>query len=70
MAKSDIMIGSQSALPPVSRAVFALAAMVFSWETRRQTRRNLRALDDHLLRDIGLPRETAAAEAGKPFWKG
>jgi uncharacterized protein YjiS (DUF1127 family) len=67
MAKSDTMIGSQM-LPPLSRAVFALAHMVLIWEVRRTSRRDLHKLDDHLLRDIGLPRATAQAEADKPFW--
>jgi hypothetical protein len=30
----------------------------------------LQALDDHLLRDIGLSRADIDAEAGKPFWRG
>jgi uncharacterized protein YjiS (DUF1127 family) len=70
MARTDTLIGSQSALPPLSAALVALAKVVLVWETRRQTRRNLRVLDDHLLRDVGLQRETAMAECDKPFWRG
>lgn len=70
MAKTDMMTGIPSALPPLSRAIFAIAAVVLQWETRRQTRRDLRNLDDHLLHDIGLQRETALTECEKPFWKG
>jgi uncharacterized protein YjiS (DUF1127 family) len=70
MAKTDILIGSHTALPPLSRAVFAVASVVLAWETRRQTRRHLRMLQDHLLQDIGLPRETVVTECNKPFWKG
>lgn len=69
MAKTDILFGSRP-LPPVSRILFAVASVVLTWETRRQTRRDLRNLDIHLLRDIGLPVETALAECEKPFWKG
>jgi uncharacterized protein YjiS (DUF1127 family) len=32
-------------------------------------RRDLRELDDHLLRDIGITRKQAQHETGKPFWK-
>jgi uncharacterized protein YjiS (DUF1127 family) len=68
MAKTDTMIGSH-ALPPLSRAVFGLAGVVLTWEIRHQTRRDLRDLDDHLLRDVGLPRDQAALEARKYFWQ-
>lgn len=33
-----------------------------------RSRRGLRHLDDHLLRDIGLTREEAAVEASRPIW--
>jgi len=32
------------------------------------TRRELAALDEHLLRDIGVNRLDARAEAERPFW--
>jgi uncharacterized protein YjiS (DUF1127 family) len=70
MAKVTTLISSPSALPPLSRAVFALAAVVLTWEMRRATRRDLRSLDDHLLHDIGLARHRAQHECEKPFWKG
>jgi len=35
---------------------------------RAAGRRALARLDDRLLRDIGLTRADADAEAGKPFW--
>jgi len=68
MAKTDILIGSRP-LPPVARAIFAVVTLVRIWDMRRATRRDLRALDDHLLHDIGLPRASALAELQKPFWK-
>lgn len=36
---------------------------------RLHTRRQLQALDEHALRDIGLTRAQALEEALKPFWK-
>ena len=36
---------------------------------RAQQRRALRVLDRHRLRDVGLTREQAQAEARKPFWR-
>jgi uncharacterized protein YjiS (DUF1127 family) len=38
------------------------------WLRRHQTRRVLRDLDAHMLRDIGLTRRQATYEAEKPFW--
>jgi uncharacterized protein YjiS (DUF1127 family) len=57
-------------LPPVSRVAFAVAQAVLTWETRRQTRRDLARLDAHLLNDIGLTRHLAECECEKPFWRG
>lgn len=54
---------------PLSRVAFAVARTVLAWETRRMERHALRRLDDHLLRDIGLPVEEARVEAQKPFWR-
>jgi len=39
------------------------------WLERAQQRRHLRELDDPMLRDIGLSRADAWAEAEKPFWR-
>lgn len=70
MENVTTFISSPSALPPFSRAVFALANVVLTWEMRSSTRCDLRGLDAHLLRDIGLTRTIALHEADKPFWKG
>ena len=35
----------------------------------RAGRQQLRTFDDHLLRDIGVTRLQAEAEADKPFWR-
>lgn len=63
------LIRTASPLPPLSRVAFAVAETVLAWEIRRKTRSRLSHLDDHILRDIGLPPETAAAECAKPFWR-
>lgn len=36
---------------------------------RQRQRRALAKLDERMLRDIGLTRDQAQAEARKPFWK-
>ena len=36
---------------------------------RARQRRDLAALSDHSLRDIGLSRVDVELEAGKPFWR-
>ena len=46
----------------------AAHAVLASSERRRQ-RYALAALDDHLLRDIGLTRNAIRGEASKPFWR-
>ncbi|KGM33851.1 DUF1127 domain-containing protein [Inquilinus limosus] len=60
---------SRSAL---SRPVaFAGWRQVFGlWLRRARTRRQLDALTDHELRDLGLDRGAALREAAKPFWRG
>jgi uncharacterized protein YjiS (DUF1127 family) len=39
------------------------------WQERVRGRRQLTTFDDHLLRDIGVTRLQAEAEADKPFWR-
>ena len=38
------------------------------WQDRSRQRRLLAGMDDRLLRDIGVSRAQAKAEANKPFW--
>ena len=47
-----------------------ISATITLWIERSGERRNLSDLDDHLLRDIGLPFYDARREARRPFWKG
>ena len=39
------------------------------WQERAQERRHLMALDDRLLKDIGVSRLDAWQEFNKPFWR-
>lgn len=70
MTHADLhALRARQPLPPVARLLFALAALLVAWDNRQHTRRALARLDDHLLRDIGLCRESADEECAKPFWK-
>jgi uncharacterized protein YjiS (DUF1127 family) len=44
------------------------ALKIGGWRERRRQRQALLELDDRLLKDIGLSRAAAMAEAKKPFW--
>lgn len=63
--------GTVRRLPRSSRRglVSALLDNLFAWQARAEERQALAQLDERLLRDIGLNRETAAREARKPFWQ-
>lgn len=66
------MIAKTSASsPPLDGAVFdprALLRRVARWHEAARQRRALADLSPELLRDIGLDREAAAAEAARPVW--
>jgi uncharacterized protein YjiS (DUF1127 family) len=47
------------------RAFDALSA----WQERARDRRQLAALDDRMLHDIGVDPASAAEEVFKPFWR-
>jgi uncharacterized protein YjiS (DUF1127 family) len=50
-------------------ALLNWADTIVIWLNRRQGRRDLGELDERLLADIGISREDALWEAGKPFWR-
>jgi uncharacterized protein YjiS (DUF1127 family) len=56
-------------LPPLSRALVALAMVVARWDHRRRGRHALARLDAHILTDIGLTPDRARDEVEKPFWR-
>jgi uncharacterized protein YjiS (DUF1127 family) len=56
-------------LAPWRRRFARLVVLAATWHERVRQRRALQHLSDHMLRDIGLDRLTAEAEARKPFWR-
>jgi uncharacterized protein YjiS (DUF1127 family) len=53
----------------VAAAIDDIATMLLAWQERARQRRELLALDDRELHDIGLGRADAAGEGDKPFWR-
>jgi uncharacterized protein YjiS (DUF1127 family) len=58
---------ASNALPASRPGLFATLAQ---WAERHRQRRALLALDDSLLKDIGLSPADAWQEGHKPFWRG
>lgn len=58
-------------MPRISLAQlrYQLRYQFHSYRHYRRSRRQLLALDDRLLEDIGISREQAHKEGRKPFWK-
>lgn len=65
----ETLVFRPASLPPLSRLVLAAAVRVVTWEARHRTRKGLKRLDAHMLKDIGLDPMTAQAEAARPFWR-
>jgi uncharacterized protein YjiS (DUF1127 family) len=58
-----------SLLRRLDKALGAALDRLLSWQDRVRSRRMLRGLDDHMLRDIGIDRSTAEQEGSMPFWR-
>lgn len=57
---------------PASARLWArasLARRLQAWLAKARSRRQLAALDDRLLRDIGVTPGAARREIAKPFWR-
>jgi uncharacterized protein YjiS (DUF1127 family) len=57
------------ALRSLGHGLARVAEVGTVWLERSRQRRALAELNDHMLRDIGLTRADAWAEAEKPFWR-
>ena len=69
MSHTDVYALTSHPLPLLSRSLLRLTLIAVTWQMRHSTRRDLRRLPDHMLRDIGLDPFVAAHEAAKPFWR-
>jgi uncharacterized protein YjiS (DUF1127 family) len=62
-----------AALKPIGAAALAALARCAGWcarcHARARQRRDLAALDEHLLKDIGVTPSEAALECAKPWWR-
>lgn len=54
---------------PWPRVIVSPGRLAAIWYDRWLTRQKLAELDDHLLDDIGMDRETVRQEIAKPFWR-
>lgn len=48
----------------------SLIGRIATWRARSTGRRELLAMDERMLRDIGVSPSVVYAEARKPFWRG
>lgn len=58
-----------SRLTGLSGWVAALIDGVLAWQERARSRHALQALDDRMLRDMGISRADVQRECDKPFWR-
>lgn len=78
---SDTVSSAENVAPPAAAPAMLMAsrdiapliarttARLEDWRTVRAGRRQLMALDDRLLKDIGISRCDAEHEFRKPFWR-
>jgi uncharacterized protein YjiS (DUF1127 family) len=52
----------------LARSVARGIDQLLEWQDRARQRRQLAALEGHILKDLGLSRADVARESGKPFW--
>lgn len=49
--------------------LLTICSILENWQQRARQRRQLLALNDHQLQDIGISRADAVGEGSKPFWR-
>ena len=55
-------------VPRLRACLSRVVLLLLYWQDLARQRRALAALDDHMLKDIGLSRADARQEADRPFW--
>jgi uncharacterized protein YjiS (DUF1127 family) len=72
IATARPMFGASAACgaqPSIAERILAAPFTVFAaWGERLKQRTDLAEMDDRMLKDIGVSRADAQAEADKPFW--
>ncbi len=63
------LLSNQARLPSTAQVFITLAVAMTKWDRYWRTRRDLKNLEPHLLKDVGLTRDAARTEAEKPFWR-
>lgn len=63
------VVPPESRVGPRSWSLRVLVDILLEWHERARQRRQLMALSDHLLKDVGINRADAEHEASKPFWR-
>ena len=62
------------AAPDLANTIVFMAnralAVLWDWQFRARSRRQLARMDAHQLRDIGIDSRVRDIEAAKPFWRG
>lgn len=68
MAANTKAIGRVAAARPRKAATGGVLGRVARWLAVSDERRRLARADDRMLKDIGVSRADAQAEAARPFW--
>jgi uncharacterized protein YjiS (DUF1127 family) len=63
----SIQASTRATTPSATSLARAALAAILSWDYRQRQRHALAALDDRLLRDIGLTRHQVRMEVQAPF---
>lgn len=69
-AKTLTPLTTSPRLPLIAALAVRFACAVTLWDQRYRSRNELKYMDDHLLKDIGVTRRQADIEAIRPFWDG
>jgi uncharacterized protein YjiS (DUF1127 family) len=81
MLTIDVATRPQSSAPAVkanvlrsiagaaARALWGMLDILLTWQDNARQRHELLALDDYMLKDIGISRAQADLEGSKPFWR-